>query len=160
MLHNVNDFNCKCPRSLFCVIPSCLVYYHRAPCTRYQGSGMQIASSGCTSLSCIIYFNWSTSTKLFSRQLCRHTIPSQNIANVKSCKWIPQPTCKNNDSKVWKWINRNATKEGQEALVPALRSWLGWHMGLVWVGEVQPRPIPAKPVPVTPQCPQNTAGTL
>ena len=26
--------------------------------------------------------------------------------------------------------------------------WIGWHTGLAWVGEVQPRPVPAKPIPV------------
>jgi len=29
---------------------------------------------------------------------------------------------------------------------------IGWLTGLAWVGEVQPRPIPMKPVPITPQC--------
>jgi len=27
-------------------------------------------------------------------------------------------------------------------------SQLGWHMGMVWVGEVQPAPVPTKPAPI------------
>src|SRR5882724_3337553 len=37
---------------------------------------------------------------------------------------------------------------------------VGWHTGLAWVGEVQPGPVPAKPIPVTLWCPRNTTGTL